>query len=284
MLSQYTWGDFCLFIVGLLVIYYIVVAVVFYRPHLKALMSGKKLAPAEAGVNPRKLRPAASDDLIETASAYTGAGAASDEVVASTETGAGAADNLTGGQEQLVAGKLPDSIAATGDNVAPGEATTAEAAGGTATNEAAHYEEEENEELLPDVVSEEMKKQVLEVTASEKATNEGNFSESLPTFVNDENDIAYEETTSSQTSGLEDYDVVVASTLNVVTEQAAVYNADDVSSYLTELQDGQDVVEESVSKKFAGTSLGLTEQFIQNTAAAESKIADLFAFANSSAA
>lgn len=279
MFSKYTWGDFGIFILCLIPVYYVVVVLIYYRPQALALLSGKKLAPAGPGAvpSPRRARPvSADDDLISTSSAFPSTPAAEPDTT-STETGAGAAQNLTGGQEQLVAGSLPDSVAATGDNIAPTEVAASEATAGTMTTASTAVEEAEDEPIPLDVVSDETKRMLLSVSDIEKGTKEGNISETLPTFVDDENDIAYEATAQPSSNELEEFSVPLTSTLNIVSEQSAVFNADDVSSFLTELQDGP---AETIPAKFANTTLGLVEDFSQKQQEAAAALDDMFASVN----
>ena len=276
MFGNYTWGDFGLFVACLLVVYYIGVALIFYRQHILALVMGQKLAPAGPGPSPHRSRAAAADDdLVTTTSAYNSAAKApaAEPPTDTTEPGAGAADNLTGGQEQLVAGSLPDSVAATGDNVAPAETATAESAGGAATGDAAQEEEEEMTELLPDEVPEETRMKLAAISSSEKTTKGINFSENAPTFVDDQDDIPYV-AAPTQSDLLEEYDVPITSSLNIKSEQAAIFSADDLNSFLTELQDGP---VEAMAEKFAGTTLGIAEEFSQRKVAVEDQIAGMFA-------
>lgn len=276
MFGNYTWGDFGLFVACLLVVYYVGVALIFYRQYILALVMGRKLVPAGPEPGPRQSRAAAADDnLVTTTSAYKSAAKApaAEPPVDVTAPGAGAADNLTGGQEQLVAGSLPDSMAATGDNVAPTETATAESAGGAATGDAAQEDEEENTELLPDEVPEETKIRLAALAANEKTTSETNFSEIVTTFVDDQDDIPYV-AAPTQSDLLEDYDVPITSSLNIRSEQAAIFSADDLNSFLTELQDGP---AEAMAEKFAGTTLGIAEEFSQHKGAVEDQIAGMFA-------
>lgn len=282
MLSQYSWGQFFVFVLGLLVVYYVVVGFLYYRQHIVALLTGKKLAPAGVGPSaaPRRSRAAAAeDDLVSTSSEYAAPVVVAETPVASTESGAGAADNLTGGQEQIVAGSLPDSVAATGENVGATELATSENSGGSATGEAAQEDEEEVVELLPDEVSEEDKMKLLAVSVSEKTIRDENLSEKSSIFVDNDDDIAYDAVASPLGNELEPYEVPVTSSLNIITEQPSIYNADDVNAYLTELQDAQDALDAmapAMSEKFAGTSLGMVEAFSNNKAAAEAEISKLF--------
>jgi hypothetical protein len=277
MFSKYSWGDFGLFVLVLVALYYIFVVALFFRPQVAALMAGKKLVPAGAGATPapRKSRAAAAeDDLVSTSSAYP---SAPDE--ASTETSAGAAENLTSGQEELVKGSLPDSVAATGDNGAPDETAASESTTGSMTTETHQYEEEQYPEIALDEVSEETKKLLRAVSSIEKGTKDGNISESTPTFVDTETDIAYEAAAQPYGNELEDFSVPVTSSLNIVSEQSAVFNADEMSAFLTELQDGPP---DTIPSKFADTTLGIVEEFGQRQAAAAAALDDMFATVNMS--
>ena len=283
MLSQYSWGQFFVFVLGLLVVYYLVVIIRYYRIKISALLSGRKLVgpqQLDAGSTNSKARrsraEAVEDDLVSATSAYTAPAAAPEPPVASTEPGAGAADNLTGGQAQIVAGTVPDSVAATGENVGATELATSENAGGSATAEAAQEDEVEEIELLPDEVSDEDKMRLMEVVSSEKTINDENNSEKLTIFVDNDDDIAYDAVASAKGNELEPYEVPVASSLNIITEQPSIYAADDINAYLTELQDAQDESALEMSAKFAGTTLGIAEAYSNNKAAAEAEISKLF--------
>lgn len=122
MLSQYTWGQFFLFIGVVVAVYYVVIGLLYYQDELSALLKGKKVAP--------KATPSAGPAaLVRTTSAFGPAAkvaAAAPAAQAEVEPASGAAENLPGPVELLVTGSLPDSAAAIGSDESAGKATDAD--------------------------------------------------------------------------------------------------------------------------------------------------------------
>ena len=145
MLSHYTWGQFLLFVVVLVGLYYLGVGLLYYREELTALLRGRATA-SRPGPGATEAPPA----LVRTASAFAAPGpapAVAKERVSELETG-GAADNLPEPATPLVAGTLPDSTGAKGtDEAAAGEVPMATEAASAAAQEQ-HLDEQRVDEQL----------------------------------------------------------------------------------------------------------------------------------------
>lgn len=145
MLSHYTWGQFLLFVVVLVVLYYLAVGLLYYRDELTALLRGR----AAAG-RPRPGAAEAPPALVRTASAFTApspALAVAKERDSEPQKG-GAADNLPEPATPLVAGTLPDSTGAKGtDEAAASEVPMATEAASASEQEQHLDEQRVNEQL-----------------------------------------------------------------------------------------------------------------------------------------
>jgi hypothetical protein len=266
--AKYTWGDFTLFIVCALILHYGVVGFIFYQQPFLDFINRKK-SPVVGKVAPTPALTGDDDDLVGTSSAFASTAAVPSEKVTDqsiTEPGAGASTNLTDGQEALVEGKLPSSA---GANIPVDSDMKAE------VESQGFEDEEESEEVELDEVSDETKMKLRAVLASENNNKNEGISENRPTFVDNDNDIDYDAVTPRQDTLLEEYGVPIASTLNIIAPQAAVFNSDDVTAFLTELQDGP---VENIPSRFSETTLGFAEQYSANKGAAETEIEKLFSF------
>lgn len=157
MLSQYSWGQFFVFVLVLLVLYYLVVGFLYYRDDFSDLLKGKKVSggPQLAGAAPGTTA-AAPPSLVRPKSAFvatptaTESAAGTAEADATTEAPeAGAAENLPEGAAAVVGGELPDSTArATGrdDSEDDGGPMDAAASVAGATDEAIAADESRQEQ------------------------------------------------------------------------------------------------------------------------------------------
>jgi hypothetical protein len=268
--AKYTWGDFSLFIVCCLVLHYAVVGIVFYRQPFLDFINRKK-SPSAGKVTPTPAFAGGDDDLVGPPTSYaSGAGLPSEklEVQSVVEPAAGASTNLTDGQEALVEGKLPSSA---GANI-PVDSDIK-----TEPEIQSFEDEEESEEIELDEVSDETKMKIRAVLDSENNNKDEGISENRPTFVENDNDIDYDAVAQRQDTLLEEYGVPIASSLNIIAPQASIFNADDVNSFLTELQDGP---VENIPAQFSDTTLGLAESFALNKDSVSEEIDNLFAGMN----
>lgn len=150
MLSQYTWGQFCLFVLVLVIVYYLGVGLLYYRDELRALLKpgggrvGAQLAGATAGV-------ASPPPLVRPKSAFGKPAPQPAEAVAEEgeePTPEGAAQNLPATAEPVVTGELPDSTAAaTGLDASAEEAGPMDAAATLAEGNEEQLDEDRTEEL-----------------------------------------------------------------------------------------------------------------------------------------
>lgn len=116
MLSQYTWGQFIVFVLVLLVLYYVVVGFLYYRDDIADMLKGRKspgaqLAGAGAGTpaaGPPSLVRAKSAFVTSPTATESAAGAAAATADAPEN---GAADNLPEASAAVVGGELPSSTA-----------------------------------------------------------------------------------------------------------------------------------------------------------------------------
>ena len=130
MLSAYSWSQFGLFTLVLVLLYYLVVGLLYYRQELTRL-----LTPGKKGLSPQLAGTAAGGpappSLVRPTSAFGPAKPAPDSQAEHDESGqpeAGAAENLPTAAEPVVAGELPPSTAgATGQDESTSEAAPMEA-------------------------------------------------------------------------------------------------------------------------------------------------------------
>ena len=212
MLSQYTWGDFALFILVVVVLYYLGVGFLYYRQELSAFLTRKGRGGAQlaaVGAGPAAANP---PSLVRTTSAFAPATPTATEAKAPVEVPeveAGAAQNLPDGQAVAeVTGSLPDSTAAaTGQDDGQASAVPMDSAGGAATetDTAAEYDEQRTEELdevdtdlaaRARALAQEMPTDETEAGTSGVIDNNNNESsdiETISTFSHVEPEAAYEQ-------------------------------------------------------------------------------------------
>jgi hypothetical protein len=236
MLSAYTWSQFGLFILALLLLYYLVVGLLYYRQELTDLLSsGRKpgsraLAADAAGI-------VAPPPLVRPTSAFApsaGEAATVDGDAETESTEAGAVENLPNAAEPVVGGKLPDSTAAaTGqdestEEARPFEATHHAQPEAQLQDEARTEEADQADERLAELVRQQMPSQQVE--------------EELPptTPVLEPETIPAEPLVSGY-EPLATFDEPVASLLDIITAEPAsqLVAADSVSEYIARLQAGQ---------------------------------------------
>ena len=149
MLSAYSWGQFGLFVLVVVLIYYLVVGLLYYRAELTALLTpGKKMTGAQlAGAAGSAAAP---PSLVRPTSAFVKATPAATEARAEADDAerpeAGADQNLPAAAEPLVRGVLPDSTGtATGHDESTSDTAPMEATA-TAGDEAQMQDENRTEE------------------------------------------------------------------------------------------------------------------------------------------
>ncbi|WP_460557685.1 hypothetical protein [Hymenobacter daeguensis] len=132
MLSAYSWGQFGLFVLVVVVFYYLVVGLLYYRAELTTLLTpGKKTAGVRlAGVGGTAAAPPSLPS--GPTSAFVKATLAATEIREEADDAerpkAGADQNLPAAAEPLVSGTLPDSTGtATGHDESTGDTTPMEA-------------------------------------------------------------------------------------------------------------------------------------------------------------
>jgi hypothetical protein len=273
MLSAYSWGQFGLFVLVVVVLYYLVVGLLYYRVELTALLTpGKKMAGAQlAGAGGSAAAP---PSLVRPTSAFVKATPAAIEARKEADDAerpeAGADQNLPAAAEPLVSGALPDSTGtatghdeSTGDT-APMEATAATAAAGDeaqAQDENRTEEADQADEHLAALVRREAHSLPPESVAADTA--DGGVLEpetvQLPLAAD-----GYEP--------LATFEEPVASRLDIAPiDPPRLVAAASVAEYLTLLQAGQ---QPAPPVELAGTSLA--EQMAQQMALNHAELDDLF--------
>ncbi|MBW3127186.1 hypothetical protein [Hymenobacter profundi] len=236
MLSAYSWSQFGLFILALVLLYYLVVGLLYYRQELTDLLSSRRkpgsraLAADAAGV-------VAPPALVRPTSAFAPAAGEAATVDADTETEsteAGAAENLPTASEPVVGGELPDSTAAaTGQDESAHEAMPFEASHVAQTqaqlqDEARTEEADQADERLAALVRQQMPAQHVE-------------EEIQPIVPALEPETIPADSVMSGYEPLATFDEPVASLLDIITAEPAsqLVAADSVSEYIALLQAGQ---------------------------------------------
>ncbi|WP_460500496.1 hypothetical protein [Hymenobacter agri] len=269
MLSAYSWGQFGLFVLVVVLIYYLVVGLLYYRVELTALLTpGKKMAGARlAGAG----GVAAPPSLVRPTSAFvkatTAATEAREEADNAERPEAGADQNLPAAAEPLVSGALPDSTGtATGhdestSDTAPMEATTAAGDEAQAQDENRTEEADQADEHLAALVRREAHNLPTEPVAADTAAGGVLEPETvqLPLVAN-----GYEP--------LASFEEPVASWLDIApVGLPKLVSAASVAEYLTLLQAGQ---QPAPPVELAGTTLA--EQMAQQMALNHAELDDLF--------
>jgi len=270
MLSAYSWGQFGLFVLVVVVLYYLVVGLLYYRVELTGLLTpGKKMAGAQlAGTAGSAVAP---PSLVRPTSAFVKATPAATEAQAEADNAAspeaGADQNLPAAAEPLVSGALPDSTGtATGhdestSDTAPMEATATAGDEAQAQDENRTEEADQADEHLAALVRREAHNLPVEPIAVTTAVGGALEPETvqLPLVAD-----GYEP--------LATFEEPVASRLDIApVGLPKLVSAASVAEYLTLLQAGQ---QPAPPVELAGTTLA--EQMAQQMALNHAELDDLF--------
>jgi hypothetical protein len=227
MLSAYTWNQFGLFILALLLCYYLVVALVYYRQELTALLASRRLGGDASPTGPGAAAPPA---LVRPTSAFHPTAAGSNESIpddappTAEPTDAGAAANLPPAPNLVVGGELPLSTAiATDSPESSGEAAPGVVPPAPAANEGQLQEADPMEERLASLVRREAHAQPAEAGPEPAA----------PPQAAPPQKVLYEP--------LASFEEPIASVLDLVTAEPAppLVAASTVTEYIARLQAGQ---------------------------------------------
>ncbi|MFD2719885.1 hypothetical protein ACFST9_14245 [Hymenobacter monticola] len=257
MLNQYTWGDFALFVLVVVTLYYLVVGFLYYRQELTDFLTRKGRGGAQlAGVGAASAA-SVPPSLVRTQSAFVVATPTATESKADVETPEvedGAASNLPDGQEVAeVTGSLPDSTAAaTGLDDGESAAVPMDSAGGaeTETDTAAEYDEQRTEEL--DEVDTELAARARQLAAQmpveetngeeegviEKNNNEIVDIETISTFSHVEAETAYEHGSSTTGDLLYEFQEPIGSTADVLPAAEQLFSATSVVDFIAQARAG----------------------------------------------
>lgn len=236
MLSQYSWGQFFLFVVLLVILYYVVVGLIFYRDGFSSLLvrkggGGAQLAGAGAGTSPPTLVRSKSA-FVQATPAATESSAKEEEPADDLE--AGAAQNLPTAAEPAVSGKLPaSSAAASGQSNSLLESTTTDSFDEEATDDDpdAYFEEGNSGEL--DQAPAQLAERLRQKTHAKSSVSE------KPVL--DELALVYEPGQPDSSEPLATFTEPVASSLDVVpAESEELFSADSITDYIAQLRSGQE--------------------------------------------
>lgn len=228
MLSHYTWGQFGLFILLLVVLYYMVVGFIYYRDELSSLLTpGKKRMKGQTADAAQPAPPA----LVRPTSAFRqeenrGPKSITDIPTNEEEPENGAVQNLPTPSEPLVGGKLPNSTATIigFDNSADATDTVNEAAVDTATHEEQELDAERTEE--EDHANEQLAA-IIRQRAHEASIDL------------DCAEVAYEITHEVASEPLADFTEPMASMLDITqVEEEPLVEAESLADYLAQIQAG----------------------------------------------
>ncbi|MCA8833358.1 hypothetical protein [Hymenobacter pini] len=232
MLSAYTWSQFGLFMLVVVLLYYLVVGLLYYRAELAPLLSlGKRGAGstlATATAPPALVRPTSAFAPPQPAAA----GAAPEATVAEE----GAADNLPPNNESVVEGQLPASTAtATGQDQSADDSAPMDAASVSAEEQAAAQDQNRTE--APDQADERL---------AELVRREAHAEADLPAAVDQPTELldaepALQQQLPASYEPLASFEEPVASPLDIITAGPApqLVAAESVSEYIALLQAGQ---------------------------------------------
>jgi hypothetical protein len=239
MLSAYSWSQFGLFILALVLLYYLVVGLLFYRDELLARLTkgdnGRRpeLAGADAGgaEPPALVRPTSA---FAPAAPTQGKAASTDADAEAESPVDGAAENLPSAAGPVVGGELPASTAtATGQDESTDEAIPLEAAP-SAQPEAQVQDETRTE--AADQVDERLAQLVREQASPQSGE------EDLPPAVTVlDPEVIPAASVPNGYEPLATFDEPVASLLDIITAEpsAQLVAAESVSEYIALLQAGQ---------------------------------------------
>lgn len=270
MLSAYSWGQFGLFVLVVVVLYYLVVGLLYYRVEFMArLTPGKKTAGGQlAGVGGSAVAP---PSLVRPTSAFVKATPAATEAREDADDAerpeAGADQNLPAAAEPLVSGALPDSTGtATGhdestSDTAPMEATAAASDEAQAQDENRNEEADQADEHLAALVRREAHNLPPDSIAADAPVEGALEPETVQQSLLP---VSYEP--------LATFDEPVASRLDIApVDPPRLVAAASVAEYLTLLQAGQ---QPAPPVELAGTTLA--GQMAQQMALNHAELDDLF--------
>ncbi|GGG59791.1 hypothetical protein [Hymenobacter glacieicola] len=258
MFNQYTWGDFALFVLVLVLVYYAVVGFLYYRQEIGSFFTQKGGGGAQfVGAGPAAAA-SGPPPLVRTTSAFVAAtptATESRELVEAPEGVAGAVQNLPDGQAVAeVNGSLPASTAAaTGQDDGQAAAVMTGSAGGAETEtDTAALDDEQRTEALDEVdkhlaararqLAMEMpteKTQVELEKVIEKTNNIGTDIETTSPVYHVEAETAYEQESVNETDMLYSFQKPIASPGDVVpvaTEQ--LFTVTSVVEFIAQAQAG----------------------------------------------
>ncbi|AYA39061.1 hypothetical protein D3Y59_17910 (plasmid) [Hymenobacter oligotrophus] len=232
MLSAYSWSQFGLFMLVVVLLYYLVVGLLYYRAELAPLLSlGKRgggSTPAPTTAPPALVRPTSAFTPPQPAAAEAAPEAAAEEE--------GAAENLPPTTEAVVEGQLPASTAtATGQDQSADDSAPMDAASASAEEQAAAQDQirteapDQADERLAELVRREAHAEADPAAAADQPTElldaEPALQQQLP--------VSYEP--------LASFEEPVASPLDIITAGPApqLVAAESVSEYIALLQAGQ---------------------------------------------
>ena len=230
MLSAYSWSQFGLFILVLVLLYYLVVGLLYYRVELTAL-----LTPGKQGLRPQPAGTATGvavpPSLVRPTSAFAPAKTAPDSPAEQADEShlpeAGAAENLPTATKPVVAGELPASTAgATGQDESIREEASmdATAAASSALEEAQAQDENRTE------TADQADERLAELVRRE--------AHPLPS---DEMETVLPDPLVGGYEPLATFEEPVGSLLDIITAEPApqLVAAESVSDYIAQLQAGQ---------------------------------------------
>ncbi|WP_400194224.1 hypothetical protein [Hymenobacter sp. B81] len=256
MLSQYSWGDFALFVLVLVIIYYAVVGLLYYRQELSAFITRKGRGGAQlagAGTRPGATAAAPPPSLVRTTSAFAPVTPTA-TAEATPPTAAGAAQSLPEGPPVAeVSGELPESTAAaTGFDEGQDAAAPMDGAGEAAYEAeiAAELDEQRTEEL--DEVDTDLAERARQLAGEMPTEENGLYDEVLiennnnvPTpietisrFIHVEAAVAYEPHPASE-DVLYSFEAPIASPTDVVpVPMEQLFTATSVVEFIAQAQAG----------------------------------------------
>ncbi|GAA4379766.1 hypothetical protein [Hymenobacter koreensis] len=238
MLSAYSWSQFGLFVLALVLLYYLVVGLLYYRQELTDLLSSRRKSGSNA-LAANATSGFAPPALVRPTSAFAPAAASVESASLDADVEregsiAGAAENLPPGAEPVVGGELPaSSAAATGQDESTDEATILEPPH-AAQPEAQLQDEARTEEA--DQADERLAALVRQPVPSPsgEAKAQPNVQALEPEIVPAEPSLAGYEPLAS-------FEEPIASLLDIITAEpvAQLVDAESVSEYIARLQAGQ---------------------------------------------
>ncbi|QIL78415.1 hypothetical protein [Hymenobacter sp. HDW8] len=277
MLSQYSWSQFFVFVLVLLVLYYVVVGFLYYRDDISNILKGRKPSGGSqlAGAGTTATAPPplvrSKSAFVATPAATESATTAKTQAEADTEAPeAGAVENLPDAAAIVVGGELPDSSATAtgqydGENNGPMDAA-ASVIGATAEAIAADESRQEQEDRpnpqlealirqkarqMPTENGEEPSNDVhTHNTSTEKnsknliaeTNTEGVHIETMCTLVDvaaAEAEIVYQPAVAGLYEPLADFEELVASTADITPlETEELFEVNTVAAFISQLHAG----------------------------------------------